>query len=358
MRIALDLRMLVDPPDGISRYTLELARGLGPAMPNDDLCVVGDPARIGRHLPINRVLRARTTSISALEQLELPAVLYRHGVDLFHATLFVAPALYHRPYVLTLHDVNYMVLPHLYGRAREFYFHTAVRLFAARARAIVTVSEFSRGEIEQRLGVPAERIEVVYNGIDARFVPAPADELERLRQRRGLPQEYLLYVGSFVPHKNVPTLLRAYARVPDAPKLVLCGRNPGQLGAELDRLGLRERVVLLDGAGDDELPALYSGAAAFVFPSRYEGFGLPPLEAMACGTPAIVSNAGSLPEVTGGAALLFDPDDELALAERLRELLGSPARRAELALAGRLRAAQFRWSDAVARTAALYRRLA
>lgn len=357
MRIALDLRMLVEPPDGISRYTLELARGLGAALPNDDLCVVGDPARIARQLPITRVLPARTTSISAAEQIELPLVLYRNRIDLFHATLFVAPALYHRPYVLTVHDVNYMVLPELYGRARELYFHTAVRLFARRARALITVSEFSRGEIEKRLGIPAERIEVIPNGIDARFSPADEDEIALVRDARELPEDYLLYVGSFVPHKNVPTLLRAYARLSDAPKLVLCGRNPGQLRDEIDRLGITKRVVLLDGARDDELPALYSGATAFVFPSRYEGFGLPPLEAMACGAPTIVSNAGSLPEVTGGAALLFDPDDDVALAARLRELLDSPSRRSELALAGRVRAAQFRWQDAVTRTAALYRRL-
>ncbi|MFN7135227.1 MAG: glycosyltransferase family 4 protein, partial [Myxococcales bacterium] len=320
--------------------------------------VVGDPERIKKHLPGTRVLPARTTSISAREQLELPLVLYRHRVDLFHATLFVAPALYHRPYVLTLHDVNYLALPQLYGRHREVYFRTAVRLFATRARAVLTVSEFSRREIEQRLHVPAERIDVVYNGVDARFSPAPAAQVEALRERRGLPAEYLLYVGSFVPHKNVPLLLAAYARLSGAPPLVLCGRHPETVKPHVERLGLARRVVLLDGAGDDELPALYSGATAFVFPSRYEGFGLPPLEAMACGTPTLVSNAGSLPEVTGGAARLFDPDDDVTLARQLEQVLGSPSLRAELALAGRVRAAQFSWQNAVARHAALYRRAA
>ena len=359
MKIALDLRMLIEPPDGISRYALELLRGLPKELPFAEVLAVGDRDRIARQLGAQqRVLAARTSSISLAEQLELPALLYREAVDVFHATLFVAPALYHRPCVLTLHDVNYMVLPQLYGQHRKLYFQTAVRLFAKQAKAIVTVSDFSRREIEQHLKIPAERVEVIGNGVDPRFRPASREALQQFREEKGLPAEYLLYVGSYAPHKNVPTLLRAYARLEDAPPLVLCGRNPETIRAEVEALGLGSRVVLFPASNDEELPLLYSGATLFVFPSRYEGFGLPPLEAMACGTPVIAANAGSLPEVTDGAAVLFMPDDDVALANRIGELLGSSDKRAELAMRGRVRAAQFTWESSVQRHAAIYRRVA
>ncbi len=356
-RIALDLRMLVDPPDGISRYALELAGRLPLLMKDAELVTVGRADKIRRRLPQARVLEARTTSISLREQAELPALLYGHRVDLFHATLFVAPLVWHRPYVLTLHDVNYLALPQLYGRHRELYFQTAVRLFAKRAAAIVTVSEFSRVEIERRLGVPAERVEVIPNGIDPRFRPLDEAARGELLGRLGLPRDYLLYVGSFAPHKNVPLLLRAYARLADAPTLVLCGQGPDRIRPEIERLGLQNRVRLLQGQGDEALVALYSGATAFVFPSLYEGFGLPPLEAMACGAPTIVSDAGSLPEVTGGAALTFPVHDDAALAEQIQALLDSPQKRTELAAAGRRRAEKFRWEACVEQVAGVYRRL-
>ena len=355
-RIALDLRMLVEPPDGISRYSLELLRRLPTLMPDDDIFAVGDPIGVRGHVAAARVLRSRTTSISAAEQLELPWILRRGRVDLFHATLFVAPLLGRRPYVLTLHDMNYLELPQLYGRHRQLYFQTAVRLFAWRARAIVTVSEFSKREIERHLGISAERIEVVPNGVDERFRPMGEKAIAAVRQRWGLPQDFLLYVGSYAPHKNVPFLLRAFARIKDAPSLVLCGRNPESIRGEIARLGLHGRAFAIPGQGDDALPALYSGATAFIFPSLYEGFGLPPLEAMACGTPTIVSDAASLPEVTGGAALTFPVDDEDALGDRIREIIGSSGLRERLSQSGRARAAQFRWEACAARMAEIYRR--
>jgi len=355
-RIALDLRMLVEPPDGISRYSLELLRRLPALMPDDEILAVGRPVGVRGHVADARVLTSSTTSISLAEQLELPWLLRQGRVDLFHATLFVAPILGTRPYVLTLHDMNYLELPNLYGRHRQLYFQTAVRLFAWRARAIVTVSEFSRREIVRHLGIDPGRIEVVPNGIDDRFRPMSEEAIRAVRERLGLPQEYLLYVGSYAPHKNVPFLLRAFAQVKDAPPLVLCGREPELIRAEVARLGLQTRVFVIPGQGDDALPALYSGAVAFVFPSLYEGFGLPPLEAMACGTPTIVSDAASLPEVTGAAALTFPVDDEAALSARIREVLGSSELRGRLSKAGRARAAQFRWETCAERMASIYRR--
>jgi len=306
-----------------------------------------------------RVLRAHSRPAGVAEQVELPWLLRSRRVDVFHATTFCAPFVGGGRYVLTLHDMIYLDLPGLYGRHLDRYFRTATRAFAAKAAAVVTVSEFSRAQIERHFHIPSERIEVVPCGIDSRFHPASEGEVAAVRARLGLPRDFLLYVGGFVAHKNVPSLLRAYARIKDgAPPLLLCGRHSETIQPEIDRLALRSHVRTIPGQGHDTLPALYTAARAFVFPSRYEGFGLPPMEALACGTPTVVSDAGSLPEVTGGAALTYPVDDEAALAERLREILSlSAERRAGLTMAGRVQAAQFTWERTARRMAALYRRL-
>lgn len=357
-RIAIDLRMLVEPPDGVSRYSLELLRRAPASMPGCQVAAFGRGEAVRAHVPGARVFEARSRPASAAEQVELPYLLARHGVDLFHATTFSAPFVGGGARtLLTLHDMIYLDLPLLYGRTLDGYFRTATRRLASRAAGVVTVSEFSRRQVERHFCIPAERVDVVPCGIDARFHPATDGEVADVKRRLKLPDEFLLYVGGFVAHKNVPSLLRGCARVKDAPPLVLCGRFSETVRPEIDRLGMGPRTLTLPGQGHDTLPALYSAARAFVFPSRYEGFGMPPVEAMACGAPTIVSDAGSLPEVTGGAALVYPVDDEEALAERLREVLASDGLRRELALAGRIRAAQFTWESAARKMAAIYRRL-
>ncbi|MGC4113607.1 MAG: glycosyltransferase family 1 protein [Myxococcales bacterium] len=350
--------MLVEPPDGVSRYSLELLRRIPDQMPGSQVMGLGRAEAIRAHVPGARTAEALSGPATAAEQLELPLVLARKRVGLFHATTFCAPLVAAGTRtLLTLHDMIYLDLPGIYGRYLDRYFRIATRLFAHRAAGVVTVSEYSRRQIERHFQLPADRIDVVPCGIDARFHPATPGEVAAVRNRLGLPEEFLLYVGGFIAHKNVPSLLRGYAKVADAPPLVLCGRFSDTLQPEVDRLGLGGRTILLAGQGHDALPALYTAARAFIFPSRYEGFGLPPMEAMACGTPTIVSDAGSLPEVTGGAALTYPVFDEDALAQRIREVLGSSARRRELSLAGRIRASQFTWESAARKMAAIYRRL-
>jgi glycosyltransferase involved in cell wall biosynthesis len=351
-RIALDLRMLVEPPDGVSRYVLELLRRLPDLLPRDDIFAVGSPERIRRHSARPLTLEACTRTVSLREQLELPWILLRNKIDLFHGTMFVAPRVPCCPYLLTLHDLNYLAVPELYPTRRRLYLTTLVEHLAPRAQAILTVSEFSRREIERCLEIPGERIEVVPNGIDDSFRPQEERTIPAVRERWSLPAEYLLYVGSLAPHKNVPFLLRAYARLKDVPPLVLCGPSMDKAVRQTQSA----RVITIPGQGHDVLPALLSGATAFIFPSRYEGFGLPPLEAMACGAPTIVSDAASLPEVTGGAALVYPVDDERALSDRILEVVGSSELRYRLARAGPVQAAHFRWEDCARRMAKIYRR--
>jgi alpha-1,3-rhamnosyl/mannosyltransferase len=250
------------------------------------------------------------------------------------------------PTVITIHDLFFIGYP---GRRRRF--HDAVmtrvaRLYAAGASAVIADSEHSRRAIVERLGLAAARTVVIPVGLGAEFRPTALTAAQR--ERYGLGDAYALYVGNFLPHKNLPRLLRAWATLPAAlrssHRLVLAGgavAGRAALRALADSLGLGERVVFAGLVDDADLPALYSGAAALVQPSLEEGFGLPALEAMACGAPVVASWRGALPEVVGDAGVLVDPEDERALAAALARVLGSATERQDLAGRGLARAARF-----------------
>jgi len=210
--------------------------------------------------------------------------------------------------------------------------------------------------------VAADKVTVVWLAPDARFQPDPAarSRLDRL----GLPSSYFLFVGTFEPRKNVAGLLSAYRLLIDrdtsAPDLVVAGRRGwlfDETLARVERLGLREHVRFLDAPADEDMVALYNGAVALALPSHYEGFGLPVLEAMACGTPAVISDRGSLPEIAGDAALAVDPDDAAALAAALERVWRDPALRQSYRDKGLARAAEFSWERCARETLAVYRRV-
>ena len=211
------------------------------------------------------------------------------------------------------------------------------------------------------LHVPAGRIRVIYPGVDADFRPLPPEEVEDFRRRRGLPERYFLYVGNLEPRKNLLRLVQAYARLrPSGVPLILAGARGwgyAELFQEVEALGLADRVLFPGFIPREELPLWYNGAEAFFYPSLYEGFGLPPLEAMACGTPVVVSTAASLPEVVGTAGLQVAAEDVEAMAETMRRLLEEPELRAELGRRGLAQARNFRWEKMARETADLYRQL-
>ncbi|HSP19934.1 MAG TPA: glycosyltransferase family 1 protein, partial [Myxococcaceae bacterium] len=215
-----------------------------------------------------------------------------------------------------------------------------------RARGLLTVSEFARGELAGRLGVPPWRWSVVPPGVDARFRPPTPEERLQLRARLGLPARFLLAVGNPKPHKNMALLARIAARLP-VPLVLLAGDG-------LERVFPRPTRVLSE-VDEEHLPALYGSAEALLLPSRHEGFGLPALEAMATGTPVLAASAGALPEVTGGAAELLDPDDPEAWIHAASALVATPALRVRWASAGRERARAFTWERCARQTLAVYR---
>jgi glycosyltransferase involved in cell wall biosynthesis len=236
-----------------------------------------------------------------------------------------------------------------------------------RAEAIIAISDFTRREIVEVLGLPAERVDVIPLGVSGRFfAPPSAEELADLRRRLGLEREFILHVGVLSPRKNLVRLMHAYRRLRAdgliAHQLILAGSRGWrdeeivrEAGA-IDPSG--QDIRLIGQVADGDLPALYHLAELFVFPSLYEGFGIPPLEAMARGTPVVSSNAAALPEVVGDAAELVDPLDEVGLAEAIKRVLTNASRREELTIRGRERAARFSWEQTARRTLAVYERVA
>jgi glycosyltransferase involved in cell wall biosynthesis len=300
------------------------------------------------------------------EQVGLLQACRRERLDLLHCPYFASPILSSIPTVVTIHDVIPLLLPE-YGARLAGRLYTALAALASkRARAIIAVSECSKRDIERTLGLPSERVHVIGNAVDESYQPIRDPRLlSAVRERYGLGERFILYFGGFDVRKNVRRLIEAYARIRphlDEPyQLVLAGRlhlighplypDPRPLVREL---GLTGDVVFTGQIREQDKPPLYSAATIFAFPSLYEGFGMPVLEAMACGAAVITSNCSALPEVAGDAAVLVDPHSTEAIATALLELLRDPARRAALGEAARARAARFSWGAVAQQTMQVY----
>jgi alpha-1,3-rhamnosyl/mannosyltransferase len=225
---------------------------------------------------------------------------------------------------------------------------------------VITISESARADLTRLYGLPATRLAVTPLAADSRFRPRPAAEVAANRARYGLPERYVLYVGSNKPHKNLPALVQAWEHVrgrEPGGALVIAGhvdRKHPELRRLLAARGLGDSVRLLPNVADADLPALYSGATVFAFPSRYEGFGLPPLEAMACGAPVLCARTSSLPEVVGDAALTYDPDSPGELAAELGRLVADPELRRDLSRRGQRRARDYSWRRTALGTLRVY----
>jgi len=349
---------------GIHAYILNLLRELQPddrlrylALTGPDALPEGitmpvKPSRFPTHRPALRIL---------WEQTCLPWELARLKADLLHAPAFIGPLVSPCPQVLTILDLGFIRHPEFFQRSKRAYLRTLTRLSARRAAAILTISHFTAHEITALLGTPPERIHVIYPGIEARFRPLPPAEVARFREAQGLPERFILYLGTLEPRKNLLTLVRAFAQLRDPHlQLVLAGGKGWlyePLFAEVERLGLQERVHFPGYIPADSQALWYNAATMFVYLSYYEGFGLPAAEALACGTPALVANAASLPEAAGDAALLVPPDDVEAIVTGMERLLHDAALRETLRERGPAHAAQFNWPAAARQTATLYRTL-
>ncbi len=282
------------------------------------------------------------------------------GAKLFHATEHLLMPLRHIPTVMTVHDLIFRSLPEHHKPLNRWYLNATMPLYCKRADHIIAVSEATRRDLVAAYHLPPEKITVIYEAAAPHFKPQPQAAQDRVRAVYGLPEHYLLYVGTIEPRKNLERLLSAWAplyRAGECPPLVIVGKR-GWLSdgffAALHACPAQDGVILTGYVRDADLPALYTAATVFVFPSLYEGFGLPILEAMACGTPVICSNSSSLPEVAGEAALLADPTDVEAMREALRALVLDQDRRVELRARGLQQASNFSWAQAVKQTLDVY----
>lgn len=347
---------------GVSQYIQALLRTLPPAAGGLQLTAyVG--AGVADSFPGWQVRRSslpgnRPALRILWEQGLQPMALRQAGVDLVHAPVNVGPLLQTCPLVVTVHDLSFQLYPETFRPAQRLYQSALARWTARHAARVIAVSQSTRADVVRHFGVPEERVVVVHNGVDDTFRPYAAGTVEAFRREKGLPERFLLCVATLEPRKNIVRLLEAFARVPGAPPLVLVGGKGwyyDTIFAAIERLGLTERVHLPGYIPSDELPLWYNAASWFIYPSLYEGFGLPALQALACGTPSLVSSASSLPEVVGDAAVLLDPLDVEAMAATLDRALGDPSLSATLRRKGPERARQFSWARTAEETVAVYR---
>jgi glycosyltransferase involved in cell wall biosynthesis len=340
------LRHLGDADGGEMRFTALLGEG---ALPS------------GVTLPALRsAWPTGRASVRVLwEQVAQPAALRRIGADLVHGPAFVGPLLSPCPTVVTIHDLSFIRFPVLFRPANRLYLTVLTRLSARRARRLIAVSAHAAAESVRWLGVPKERVDVVYHGVESAFRPLSGEVVAAFRQRRGLPERFVLFVGTLEPRKNLVRLVDAFARTRDsAVKLILAGGRGwlyDDLFAQVEALGIDDRVIFPGYVPSEDLPFWYNAATVMAYPSLYEGFGLPVIEAQACGTPVLTSNVSSLPEAAGDAAVQADPYDVEALAAGLDWLLSDGDLRRELRERGLVHAARFRWDHTAQETARVYR---
>jgi glycosyltransferase involved in cell wall biosynthesis len=298
------------------------------------------------------------------EQAFSPLECLSRRLDVFHSTAYVLPLICPTRSVVTVHDLTFMLMPEAFRRGNRAYLTTMTRLAVHRADRVIAVSESTKRDVVRLLGVPESKVTVIYHGIEPEFRPLPPDEVAAFRTRHGLPDRYALYVGTLEPRKNLPNLLRAYAlarskRGVTAPLVLGGGKGWGyeSIFQLVEELGLRDSVRLPGYLPLADLPLWYNGASLFVYPSRYEGFGMPALEAMACGAPVLTTRASSLPEVVGDAGLLVGPDDVEGMADAIAAVLNGGTLGERLRSDGLGRAGGFSWAEAAKQTVAVYREL-
>ncbi len=367
MQVGIDARLVYYTRAGIGEYTLRLTQALAEAFPQERFVLLQDYRQPQKLIGAGnvRVAYSRVPSHHRVEQLMLPWVVGGLNVNLYHSPDFIPPLRYAGKSVITIHDLAFLIYPHFLTKDAARYYGQIDRA-VRRADHIIAVSHSTKNDLVRMLGVPEERITVIYEAADPRMRPIPREEaLQRVEALYGIPDEFILFVSTIEPRKNVGGLLRAYRRLRDddrlTPALVLAG-SPGWLNADVHalvtELNLKEYTHFLGRVETDDLPYLYNAARCLVHPAFYEGFGLTPLEAMACGTPVIVSNVSSLPEVVGDAALLVDPKQDEEITVALWRVLTDKDLAASLQMKARQRAASFSWRRAAEQTMDVYRKVA
>ncbi|MFZ1753297.1 MAG: glycosyltransferase family 1 protein [Caldilineaceae bacterium] len=371
----LDARTATAHFPGIGRYVRNLAGALPSLLAEDERLVLlwnpSDPIAwnpTALASPQVQIVSAPVSSFGLSQQWKIPRLLRQIAQSpvpnpqspLYHSTYYLMPYRTGAPTLLTIYDLIALLHPQTVSLRARLFFRAATRLALAASDRIVTISESARDDLLALFPVAADRVTAIPLAADPRFRPQSAAEIERVRAKYNVPDRYIFYLGINKPHKNLPRLIQAYAQ------LAICNSPLVIAGAWDDRYPesralaapLGDSVRFLGPVDDADLPALHSAAALFAFPSLYEGFGLPVLEAMACGVPVICSNRSSLPEVAGNAALLVDPTDTDAIAAAIQQVLENNDLCRSLGEKSLVQAARFSWQRTAAETLAVYREMA
>lgn len=363
MRVCLDVQSAITQRAGVGRYTRQLAEHLGSIVEDHELeLFYFDFKRKGSPFPVsnaafkaNRWLPGRIAQAS-WKRLNWPPFDALAGAhDLYHFPNFILPPLRRGRTVVSIHDVSFIRFPQFTEAANLRYLTAKIQDTVRRADAIITISDFSAGEIVELLDVPADRVFPIHLGIDASFAPQSDECVAAIREKYALDRPYLLAVGTIEPRKNIPFLVEVFEHLKDFDgDLVLVGRPGWKCAPIFERIAaspLAGRIRQVVPQDEDDLPAIYGGAACLLQPSFYEGFGFPPLEAMACGTPVVSSRGGSLPEVIGDAAPLLDTESVEPWCAAIMAQIETADSGAE---ARRQHAARFKWQTTADRTWDVY----
>ncbi len=367
MNVCLDIQPAIGQLAGVGRYTRSLAEYLGKQAGPDELTLFYfDFSGRGRPFPVNsarhKVVRWCPGRVAqkAWNIIGWPPFDWFAGsADVYHFPNFVRPPLKKGRSVVTIHDVSFLRFPDTTERKNLHHLRTQIRNTVECADMIVTDSRFSAGEIMELLDVPEDRVQAVHLGLTPNMASTDTNAIGAMRKALMLDRPYILFVGTLEPRKNLPFLIETYEKLEffDG-DLVLAGMRGWKYGPILDRIRISSRkdtIRYLEYVDEQYMPALYAGAEAFVYPSLYEGFGFPPLEAMMCGTPVISSTAGSLPEVLGISAEFIPGFDSDNWAGRIQALLEDNARLETLKDSGKQHASSFRWEETAGKMWEIYR---
>lgn len=368
MRIAIDARLNAYREGGIAEYTRRIVTELA-RLESPEVYLILEHAKTQISLIPSgskrlRRIRVFTPPHHRFERTALALELLRVHPRILHSPDFIPPRFGARHYVITVHDLNFLHFPQFQTPDSLAYYKGNIQRAVDQAAYILADSEATRHDLHHMLGTPLEKIKVHLLGVPEQFHPLPQEQVQSFRVRYHLPREYILFVGTFEPRKNLPGLLSAYhtlrQTMPDAPPLVIAGRRGWlyeSIFEQVTALGLRDQVRWLEDVPSADLPTLYNAASVLTLPSFYEGFGFPVLEAMACGIPTVASDRGSLPEVAGDTGILVNPDQPDQIAEALHLALTDSTFRAWSSAAGLARAGQFTWERTAQVVLEVYRNL-
>ena len=371
-RYALDARTATDHFPGIGRYVSNLAQAMAVRLGRDErLLILIDPRQPSRwrlpEKPRSQVehVTVHASPFSLRQQWLVPRLLKRYDADVYHSPYYLMPYRPGVPTMLTIHDLIPQLFPRYVSLQARLIFRLTTTLALRCATQVISVSDATRRDLQEYYSLSSQGITTIPEAASPQFQPLPGGAVTEIRRKYRLPESYSLYFGSNKPHKNLTRLVEAWDHLltvcsRDTMALVIAGqwdeRYPEAKRAAT-RLGLEQNIHFLGPVAEDDLPALYNGATVFVFPSLYEGFGLPVVEAMACGCAVVCADAASLPELAGDAALLVNPREPRAIANAVQALLEDESLRRELRQRALRRAAQFSWSRTGKETLSIYRRL-